>query len=208
MKIKALLIDFGGVLYDIDPSQTVSELSKIAASDSDFNKLKQYNYSTMPFMAEYEKGNITTDEFRNAMAKLLAIPPSDRIDYAWNSTLVGLKSNIDKVVNELAEQYPLYLLSNTNELHYNYFAEESDVILNKFAHCYYSYKLKMHKPDVNIFKFVLDDLALDAGNILFIDDVIDNIEAAASLGINVYHVNGTSQTVYGVSDFIHTVTSH
>ena len=205
MKIKALLLDFGGVLYDIDPQRTINEFMKLSAPNSKFRELTQYNYSTMPFLSEYEKGSISSEQFREQAAALLGIAPSIAIDNAWNQTLLGVKANMDRVLEELAADYPLYLLSNTNEIHHNYFAEECEVIFKTFTRCYYSYQMNMHKPDLDIFTNISNELSIAPNEILFADDMQANIDAANQLGFNTYKVDEQSNSMYNLSNYLHSV---
>ena len=205
MKIKALLLDFGGVLYDIDPQRTINEFMKLSTPNSKFRELTEYNYSTMPFLSEYEKGAISSEQFREQAAALLGIAPSIAIDNAWNQTLLGIKANMDRVLEELAADYPLYLLSNTNEIHHNYFAEECDIIFKSFKRCYFSYQMEMHKPDSSIFLAVAKDLSLEPKDILFADDMQANIDAANQLGFNTYKVDEQSNSMYNLSNYLHSV---
>lgn len=205
MKIKALLLDFGGVLYDIDPQRTINEFMKLSAPNSKFRELTQYNYSTMPFLSEYEKGAISSEQFREQAAALLGIAPSIAIDNAWNQTLLGIKANMDRVLEELAADYPLYLLSNTNEIHHNYFAEECEVIFKTFTRCYFSYQMNIHKPDLDIFTNISNELSIAPNEILFADDMQANIDAANQLGFNTYKVDEQSNSMYNLSNYLHSV---
>ncbi len=205
MKIKALLLDFGGVLYDIDPQRTINEFMKLSAPNSKFRELTEYNYSTMPFLSEYEKGAISSEQFREQAAALLGIAPSIAIDNAWNQTLLGIKANMDRVLEELAADYPLYLLSNTNEIHHNYFAEECEVIFKTFTRCYFSYQMNIHKPDLDIFTNISNELSIAPNEILFADDMQANIDAANQLGFNTYKVDEQSNSMYNLSNYLHSV---
>ena len=205
MKIKALLLDFGGVLYDIDPQRTINEFMKLSTPNSKFRELTEYNYSTMPFLSEYEKGAISSEQFREQAAALLGIAPSIAIDNAWNQTLLGIKANMDRVLEELAADYPLYLLSNTNEIHHNYFAEECEVIFKTFTRCYFSYQMNIHKPDLDIFTNISNELSIAPNEILFADDMQANIDAANQLGFNTYKVDEQSNSIYNLSNYLHSV---
>ena len=205
MKIKALLLDFGGVLYDIDPQRTINEFMKLSTPNSKCRELTQYNYSTMPFLSEYEKGAISSEQFREQAAALLGIAPSIAIDNAWNQTLLGVKANMDRVLEELAADYPLYLLSNTNEIHHNYFAEECEVIFKTFTRCYFSYQMNIHKPDLDIFTNISNELSIAPNEILFADDMQANIDAANQLGFNTYKVDEQSNSMYNLSNYLHSV---
>lgn len=207
MKIKALLIDFGGVLYDIDPNRTIKAFAKLATPNSKFKTLSEVNYDTLPFLAEYEKGLISTDRFRDKVAELLGIKPKYVIDEAWNATLLGIKSKMDMIIEELAASYPIYLLSNTNEIHHKFFAEECDIIFSQFKHCYFSYQIKMQKPETDIFKFVAKDIKCKPEEILFIDDMPANLEAAASLGFNVRRISDDGDNIYSLHSYLQSLNS-
>lgn len=206
---KALLIDFGGVLYDIDTDRTVSAFKALLSANSqaniDISPDLQINYQSMPFMAQYERGDISSKEFIDIVSNQFGITNKQVIIDAWNSTLIGFKTNIDRVLAELADDYPLYLLSNTNDLHHSYFAEDCEVIFKYFKHLYFSYQVGMQKPNQDIFQKVLEDTKLNPEDILFVDDVYANIQAAQSLNIATYHVDEVNNTMYKLSDYLHTV---
>jgi len=94
------------------------------------------------------------------------------------------------LLKELEKNYKLYLLSNTNEIHYHYFnqylskafgIQKLDQIFTK---CFYSHQLKLRKPDPEIFLKVLSLADLKADECLFIDDSKDNVKTARNLGIH------------------------
>lgn len=200
--IKALLIDFGGVLYDIDTNQCIAQFNRLKAKDKP--SIASLAYDAMPIIAEYESGKISTTAFLDYLSSTLSTNDIPALINAWNATLFELKANIDKVVSELAAGYPLYLLSNTNELHYNHFADECEVIFQHFTKLFLSYKMDCVKPNPLIFQKVMSEIGFSAEEILFIDDSIANIEAAQTLNINTYHIN-ESNSIYQLSDYLHTV---
>lgn len=206
-QIKALLLDFGGVLYDIMPEKTVRAFAALARPNSEFTRLKSYDFTTIPFLRLYEKGEISTDEFRANVVNLLGLtaPDATETDAAWNAILLEPKANIDRVIDELADDYPIYLLSNTNEIHHRHFAPECEVFFRAFRKCYFSYLLKMIKPDREIFEFVAGEIGLKPEEILFADDSLANIETAKSLGFVTFHIGEDGKTIYNLSDFLHTV---
>ena len=83
--IKNLIIDFGGVLIDLDRQRCIEN----------FAKLGMPNVETMldvchqqGFFLQHEKGLITSAEFRNAIREQIGKVVTDaRIDAAWNSFL-------------------------------------------------------------------------------------------------------------------------
>ena len=57
-----------------------------------------------------------------------------------------------------------------------------------FDKLYLSYQMGITKPDINIFKRMLEDGNMIPEETLFIDDGLANIEAARSLGLDTLHV--------------------
>ncbi|WP_255460937.1 HAD family hydrolase [Edaphobacter albus] len=55
--------------------------------------------------------------------------------------------------------------------------------LGGFNHCIWSYQLNMAKPEEGIYRAAVKGLETPAGNILFLDDKAENIEAARAVGL-------------------------
>lgn len=60
---------------------------------------------------------------------------------------------------------------------------------------YYSYSLGNFKSEQAFFTKVMSDLGCEAGDCLFIDDSIQNINAASSLGIRTIHFRNNEQAI-------------
>ena len=56
--------------------------------------------------------------------------------------------------------------------------------LDEFDYVYLSFEIGLKKPDKQIYEYVLNDLKIDANDILFIDDDTDNISIAKECGWN------------------------
>ena len=75
----------------------------------------------------------------------------------------------------------------------NYFSKkliDENYNLSKFDHVYLSFELGMKKPDQEIYDYVQQDLGLPPENILFIDDIMENIIAAKENGWQTCHATG------------------
>jgi len=81
-------------------------------------------------------------------------------------------------------------LSNTNEIHFNFY---NNIIRSKFKinylsdlfeKAYYSHRIGLRKPDKEIYNLVLNQNNLKPKETLFIDDSEPNIKSAKTLGIN------------------------
>jgi putative hydrolase of the HAD superfamily len=52
-----------------------------------------------------------------------------------------------------------------------------------FDGAFYSYEMRVAKPDPAYFRLIVEDLAVPAGELLFVDDRADNVAAARSVGM-------------------------
>jgi glucose-1-phosphatase len=189
--IRNIIFDLGGVLIDLDLDRTVKAFSKLAIpvpADLAEAERRAVMYSGL------ETGTVSDDLFRAAIRELSPLSPSDEaIDAAWNAMLSGFPQNRVKTLRQLNKHYRVFLLSNSNAIHYRYYATrfKEDYAMEMdslFEQAYYSFKLKMCKPHPEIFQIVLEQSGLLAEETLFIDDTADNVIAAAALGITVHQL--------------------
>ena len=104
--------------------------------------------------------------------------------------LLDLPTERIELISEIAKKKPIYLLSNTNEIHLKKIEE---LLKNKetnwesfcaiFSKVYLSCRVGMRKPNEDIFFKVLNDNNLIASKTLFIEDSIQHIETAKKIGI-------------------------
>ncbi len=186
--IKNIIFDFGGVILNIDYKLAEKAFAKLGLTDFD----RLYSHATQKeLFDEFEKGLITPADFRNGVRKFIKRDVSDlQIDAAWNAMLLDLPEERIQLLDELKTKYRLFLLSNTNEIHYNSFTSymrdkfKREIFSDVFEKAYVSFKVKMRKPDPEIFLHVLHEQNLRKEETLFIDDSLQHIETANKLGIN------------------------
>ncbi len=188
-RIKNLLIDFGGVLVDLDMQRCIDRFKELGCNDLD-QLLNMYHQAD--FLMSYEKGLITSEEFRKDIRSMIRHTVSDeQIDSAWNSFLVGVPTYKLELLLQLRQKYNVFLLSNTNELHWewscrNAFSYQKHQVEDFFDRIYLSFEMKMAKPDPSIFKAVLEDASINPEETFFIDDSSANCSTAQALGISTY----------------------
>lgn len=187
--IKNLLIDFGGVLINLDRSRCIENFKALGLPNVD--ELLNIYHQQGIFMQQ-EKGLITPVEFRNSIREMMGKVVTDRqIDAAWNSFLVDIPTYKLDLLLKLREKYVVYLLSNTNEIHWkwackNAFPYRGFRVEDYFEKIYLSFEMKMVKPDPEIFSTVLKDADIDPKETFFIDDSESNCHVAETFGISTY----------------------
>ncbi len=194
--IKNIIFDFGGVICDLDIPRTVEKFKEFGLSKAEFSGNQEEQDRRFGLLVStYETGLIGSQQFRDAIRNHYQVPPSDTaIDEAWNALLVGIPESRIRLLESIRETYRIFLLSNSNEIHYLKYREEFqqqygyrdfDALFEKV---YFSYRLHLKKPDPAIFRWVLNENKLNPAETLFIDDTLLHVEAAQELGITGYHL--------------------
>lgn len=191
-KIDTIVFDFGGVIVNLDIEQCIRKINALGVVN-----VEQFlsNYGQKDFFLKFEKGEISTSEFRDSIRKMASAPLTDeQIDDAWCAFLVDIPKEKIEIIRELKKNFKLLLLSNTNPLHIEKSAVKAlapyNCSLNDlFDKCYLSYEMKMTKPNEDIFIRLLNDAGVNAENCLFLDDGPKNIETANKLGFQTYLVD-------------------
>lgn len=179
----AIIFDFGGVILDIDPERTRNSFIKFATKE----QIQEMMHCGL--LLEFETGRLQPNELRLKVNQLLGTQINDEsFNRAWNAMLVDYKPKRIERIQWLKKSHRLFLLSNTNSIHFDFFAakleKEYGVGFNDLFHkTYVSYEMGLIKPDKEIFRQVLAEQKLNPERTLFIEDTRENAEAAQLLGI-------------------------
>jgi glucose-1-phosphatase len=185
--IKNYIFDFGGVLYNININNTIDKFFDFSENKEEFSKLSKTHFLNFQSIFDYEKGIITTTEFRAQCKKEFSLNCTDnQFDDAWNSTLISISENAFSIINKYKSIGRIFLLSNSNDLHYVKFFPECKELFSLFEKCFFSFQIKFAKPDFKAFDHVINDTGIDKNTTLFIDDSQINIEAAKQFGLQAF----------------------
>ena len=114
--IRNLIVDFGGVLIDLDRQRCIENFSKLGVPDTE--AMLDVCHQQGIFL-QYEQGMVSSAEFRDAIRERMQKPATDAdIDAAWNSFLVTIPAYKLDLLLKLRDRYVVYLLSNTNDIHW------------------------------------------------------------------------------------------
>ncbi|MDQ6844787.1 MAG: HAD family phosphatase [Bacteroidota bacterium] len=186
-KIEAVIFDLGGVLLNIDYNLTRNAFEKEGVTG--FHEMYSQAAADKLFR-NLEMGTITEDAFYKEFNLCTGLSFSnDQIAVAWNAMLLTFRESSLQFLNEIKTRYRLFLLSNTNEIHYNMFkriyyeSNRAHAFEDFFEKAYYSFEMGMRKPGLEIYEHVLVTNNLNAATTLFIDDSVQNVEGAKGLGL-------------------------
>ncbi len=195
---EAIIFDLGGVLLNLDLQKTIDAFRLLGFDNVEEKMARIFKHSTEAGAAglfqRYETGRITSAQFRDTIREHAGRYISDEeIDRAWAAMLRDLPPVNIRILEKLSASYKLYLLSNTNAIHIETLTQNPGKengfpgLVKLFDKVYYSHILKMRKPDVEIFTYVIEDAGLNAETTLFIDDSAPNIEGAKEAGLMTVH---------------------
>ncbi len=189
--IKAIIFDLGGVVLNLNPQKTIEAFARLTG----YAYTKVAAWADEPLFKQYEKGEISSNQFRNGLRALFRKNlPDSSIDTAWNAMLLDLPLARLQLISSLRPAYQTFVLSNTNPIHIEAFdnivaqTTGGNRIQTYFDKVYYSHQAGMRKPDAEIFEMVLENHGLAPQHTLFIDDTLEHIQSAASLGLNTWHL--------------------
>lgn len=188
-EIEHIIFDLGGVLLNIDLQRIPEGFKEILSYSNEVQQ--RFKAEVSP---AYETGKISTREFLQILgAHLKPAYDINHIVKIWNSVILDMPAERLEMIKTLGQNYQVHLLSNINELHAQCFEEKfiewfGQHPRNYFHHFYYSHEIGLRKPDINTFKWVLEQLKTTGAQSIFIDDVLENIEGAKAAGLNAYQL--------------------
>lgn len=190
--VDAIIFDFGNVLIDLDYPRVIREFSAVAQkNESEIEEL----VVTAPILQRFERGMSTPEEFRKEINELLGTNlPDNQFDAIWNSMLDRIpKQRMGKVL-QIGKRFDTYILSNSNIIHELAFEEmvmeaTGRASIRDFVkEVYFSHELGMRKPNLDIYRHVIEDLNNYPSRMLFLDDRLDNVEAAKIAGMKAVQI--------------------
>ncbi|MCL2245781.1 MAG: HAD family phosphatase [Lentimicrobiaceae bacterium] len=188
--IKNIILDLGGVLYDIRYENIADTFRNYGLSD--FEKI-YLQAGQAPEIDLFEEGKITPEQFRNFIRSLSPNILSDKqIDDAWNAILIDIPQIRLDILKQLGKKYRIFLFSNTNAINcieFERFVTEKfgeNIFETHFEKAYYSHTLGIKKPKPEAFQHICLEQNLIPAETLFIDDTERHILGAQKAGLQTY----------------------
>lgn len=191
-RVKNIIFDLGGVLFNIDFAKTASAFEELGVTG--FHEMFTQHHANDLFI-QLETGALSELEFYEAFRSAAGVAlTNDQIKQAWNALLIDFRMPTLAWLDGIKEKYQIFLFSNTNQIHHDSFHATFQVQTGRddfdsyFVKAYYSQHMGMRKPDLAPFLRILEEQGLLAGETLFIDDTIKNVEAARNAGMLAHHL--------------------
>ena len=186
-----IILDMGGVLMNHNMPECIARFTDIlgeTAMKEILGLASNGEGTTDSLMEQYERGEISTDEFVAMIMQHAQRPTTfDEIMSAWNAMHGGIPAERLELLQQWKKAgHRLFLLSNNNDLHWHHILSLYD--MSMFEYCFASHLMHMSKPDIRIYQQV--DHQLRAMGCTppfhFVDDIAINREMANQLGWKTY----------------------
>jgi putative hydrolase of the HAD superfamily len=180
--IRTFLFDIGNVLVRFDFSKAVRALAALSDVSDESEVLARIETVKIA----YEDGQLPRTDFIREIISILKYRGTEtELVAAWQDIFTANEPMHD-LVRKLHANFPLYLLSNTSDIHVEGLFRDFDIFRN-FTGATYSYVVRASKPHPPIYQIATLEHGLVPAETLFIDDLAANIATAKELGFQTHH---------------------
>jgi len=192
-----ILFDIGSVIINVDHLEIATRLAK-SSEDPRYTDqaevLSALKSVSAPLINDYDTGKISSESFYTQMVATYRLTMGfEAFREAWNSCF---RENVEvsSLVNRLGERYRLFLLSNTNAMHFECLQATFPVIKNVKT-AILSYEVRARKPERAIYQHALKLGGVPAESVWYVDDRIEFVNAAVQLGIHAIQFQSCSKLI-------------
>lgn len=184
--IKLFVFDLGNVILPFEHRQIAVKLHETSLVKDRFTPDDIFRYlfdHDKGFVNAYEEGRISSKDFFKKLKERykLELEPGE-FKEIWNDIFEEDPAVSEIILYLKQKGYPIFLLSNTNELHFSYVMERYPII-HHLDEWILSFEVGAKKPQEKIYDMIFERKSLERHEVLYIDDIPDYIKAAAGYGI-------------------------
>ena len=177
-----IYFDLGRVLLTFDHEIAVRQLATLGSVPRD--KIRDVVFEGS-LQAEYERGDISTEEFCRRLRAETGIKQSDADICQAASDIFVPNQPVIEILEELyLKQWPLGLLSNTCDAHWQWIEQQQYSFLNRLEPLVLSFRAGVAKPESEIYEIAIERVGLLPRNIFFVDDLPANVAGAKAAGLD------------------------
>ena len=193
------LFDLGGVFFDWDPNHFYKDVFQNKKDKDYFLKyICNDDWNT-----KQDKGRLIKDGENELIVKYPLYEKEIKMYYKNHRKMFRgiFKKSIEVLSFLKQKKYNCYVLSNWSWETFENLDNEY-TFLNMFDGLLISGKEKLIKPDEKIYLLAIKRFNLNAHETVFIDDKIENIEAAKNLGFKTIHLDNPELITKKIYQFI------
>ena len=175
-----IVFDLGKVILDFDHRVITRRLARISGV---FEARVHDLVFGRDLERMYDRGKMSSTGFYHTVVKSLGIEmPFEEFRDIWTGIFTA-NTEVCRIIEKLKKRYRLILLSNTNEMHFDYVLRTFE-ILSAFDDYVLSYRVGERKPHPNVYAAALERAGCPASECVYVDDMEEYVGAARRLGIH------------------------
>jgi glucose-1-phosphatase len=188
-EIRLIISDFGGVICTFDYRIFCGRLARRTARMADEVFAALFGDS---LQEHFETGKLSGRAYHQAVMARIGTDVSYEEFFPMYGDIFTEIPATCELLHRLRARYPLYLLSDTNEIHFGYVRERVEA-LRLFEEFVVSFEVGTLKPDPRIYQEALRRSGLPASACVFVDDRAINVEGAARMGMHAVQFTSAEQ---------------
>ena len=183
---KLFIFDLGNVILPFEHRQIADKLYERAGKKEGFTADDIFAYLfelDSGSINDYEEGLTSSYEFFLDLRDRFRLQMGfDEFAGIWNN-IFRENSEVNEVIVYLkARGFPLFLLSNTNELHFAHVIERYPIV-HLMDEWILSFEVGAKKPKKRIYDAIFEKMDVRKEEVFYIDDVEEYVEAARAMGM-------------------------
>ena len=136
---------------------------------------------------DMERGAVTFREFYDFLCDKAGYRGSlNDLRNIWSDFFDGTITGSEELLDRIRDKYRVAFLSNSNEVHAEVIPRNFATLFKKDDRFVFSHRFRVAKPDPDIFRRALEVIGALPEHVVFVDDLIENVLAARSLGLHSY----------------------
>lgn len=186
--VSAVVFDLGRVLIDIQPARCLAHWARHA--NVPVGRLEREFVHDAPY-EQFERGEIGFRDYATHLRTTLALHLDDHtLETGWNALLGDALPQADAAIAAAAARFPSFVFSNSNVVHESVWRHTHAELLAPLQHVFVSSSLGMRKPEARAYRGVAAAIGLAPAQILFFDDLAENVAAGRAVGYQAVQVRG------------------
>jgi glucose-1-phosphatase len=136
---------------------------------------------------DMERGAVSFWEFYEFICEKTGYRGSIRdFHIVWSDFFDGPLPGVEDLLETIRAKYRVAFLSNSNEVHSELIPTKFATLFQKDDRFVFSHRFKVAKPDPEIFRRALEIVGALPQNVVFVDDLLENVLAAKTVGMQAY----------------------
>ncbi|HYI11048.1 MAG TPA: HAD family phosphatase [Thermoanaerobaculia bacterium] len=136
---------------------------------------------------DMERGAVSFWEFYDFICEKTGYRGSIRdFHNVWSDFFDGPLPGVEDLLESIRAKYRVAFLSNSNEVHSELIPTKFATLFQKDDRFVFSHRFKVAKPDPEIFRRALEIVGALPQNVVFVDDLLENVLAAKTVGMQAY----------------------